>query len=126
MFGLLTILSVLLLGVAIYRNPGDEAEITVGSGGLKAGSLVSFNSQTWLLQGLEDAAEGDVRTVRKGVVVELTKKTATDTFAVSATVAYNNATQDASTATNGDFDITGKCRKASGSGDLTVWVELNR
>jgi hypothetical protein len=108
-----------------YRYPGDQEEITVPSGGLLSGSLVEFASQTWQMQGLQDALEGDRRVIKKGIVVEILKETPANVFAVGATVGYLEATQTATLAGAGDFDITGVARAASGAGVLTVLVALD-
>ena len=122
---LILVLSFSLLGAVYHRGPGDELEFTAAAA-IKSGGLLTLASKTYQMQGLGDAAIGDLRVARKGIIVEIDKNNAADVFAVGATVGYINASQNAALAGAGDFNITGKAVKASAAGATTVFVELDR
>lgn len=107
-----------------YRYQEDHEQFTVGAGGLKSGSLVNYLGKVWQYQGLQDAVQGEVVTLRKGIVVEIDKANPATVFAAGATVGYTAATQTAVAAGAGDFNVSGTARAASGAGVEVVLVNL--
>lgn len=103
-----------------------EAQYTVPSGGLTSGQLVQFNGFTWIYQGLQNALEGDVVTLRRELLVSVPKDAAATTFALGASAGYDISALAATTAADedADFVIYGKVRKASTSSDTHVLIAL--
>lgn len=112
------------MGVSI-RNSIFERTIVVPVGGYLAGRIENLNTKSWVLQGLQNRLEGEQATFRSDCQVEIDKNVTANVFAVGATVGFLQATQKATLAAAGDFDIVGKVLKASGATDTTVLVSLN-
>lgn len=97
-----------------------------GAGGVLAGTI---NQDTvgscWISQNLNTIPEGEAVEWRRDLVVEITKTTPADVFAVGALVGMDESLQEAVLTGAGlkDYDC-GKARAASANGDLTVLVEL--
>jgi len=106
----------------IYRYPADEHHVSAAAGALAAGQIVLYDGALWQVQGLKAIAVGEPYTLKKGIVVEVTKDSASTTFADAADVGIDVSAQEAVAATTGDVDVS--CRKASTSSDTTVLVEL--
>jgi hypothetical protein len=123
MIGLITILSLALVGMAITRNCIFERTSIAGVGGVATGTLEAYGNRIWISQGLRDAEEGDSVSWRSDLVVEVTKTLATDVVADEADVRVDLAT-GLMVAAGGT--IVGSARGGTANGDLTVLIALNQ
>ena len=123
MIGLITILSLALVGMAITRNCIFERTSIAGVGGVTTGTLEAYGNRIWISQGLRDAEEGDTVSWRSDLVVEVTKTLATDVVADEADVRVDLAT-GLMVAAGGT--IVGSARGGTANGDLTVLIALNQ
>ena len=110
---------------AIRRNHDDSVLLT-SSGGNTQGDIVQLaDGRIAVVEGLESVADGDPLSGAVTGQFDILKNATSDTYALGAPVFYDPTNKVAKTAAAAGYYYAGRCVKASASGDVYAYTDIN-
>jgi len=110
---------------ALRRGVFGTVQIASSGGNTEGDVIAVGDGRVGVVSGLESIADGDLMTLDVTGQFDILKNSTSDTYSIGDAVWYDTVNKKAKTAFAAGYLFAGRCVKASASGDVYVYTEIN-